>query len=215
MSLNEVAAALKCVVESFLCLWRHWCCVKTLQRLLNAVRYCRVKLHLSADNSYVVSTFLSVLESGCDSLLTWPWWLSPWNNGTVLKPWVARWAGPGPGWGSACCCAVSLFIILLYVPLFGSRSGLWCKNCVWLWPISSWSKKQCSMATECVFQQTLKHCTYNCCVQAHVGEFAWAWGGRLYLYSQPPRAGKWPVSCDYILGNQKWRGNCEIYLKEL
>lgn len=30
-----------------------------------------------------------------------------------------------------------------------------------------------------------------------------------------PRVGKWPVSCDYILGNQKWRGNCEIYLKEL
>lgn len=27
-------------------------------------------------------------------------------------------------------------------------------------------------------------------------------------------AGKWPVSCDYIQGNEKWRGNCEIYLKE-
>lgn len=95
---------------------------------LDAVWYCQVGLNLSGDSSYVVSTFLSVLESGGDSLLTWPWRLSPWNNGTVLKPWVARWAGPGPGWGSACCCAVSLFIILLYVPLFGSRSSLWYKT---------------------------------------------------------------------------------------
>lgn len=37
---------------------------------------------------------------------------------------------------------------------------------------------------------------------------------RAYLYAQPLMAGKWPVSCDYIQGNEKWRGNCEIYLKE-
>ena len=39
---------------------------------------------------------------------------------------------------------------------------------------------------------------------------------RLFIFVfSTPRAGKWPVSCDYICGNQKWRGNCEIYLKEL
>lgn len=39
---------------------------------------------------------------------------------------------------------------------------------------------------------------------------------RLFIFVfSTPRAGKWPVSCDYIRGNQKWRGNCEIYLKEL
>lgn len=37
---------------------------------------------------------------------------------------------------------------------------------------------------------------------------------RVYICILNLRVGKWPVSCDYILGNQKWCGNCEIYLKE-
>lgn len=35
----------------------------------------------------------------------------------------------------------------------------------------------------------------------------------VYICILNPRERKWPVSCDYILGNQNWRGNCEIYLK--